>query len=251
MSPWEFDVRKLPLFNKLLFNKLRPVLCVCLLLLSPSAFAQQSYIGRFDAYAGFMYFDSPHINLAERGFHTQGGVRVRTWVSLGLDYSIDSGHTSLSSDLFTTSLQQQLGAQLAQLAAAGRLPPGYVFSLPIDSRTETYAAGPQFGLHRWSLVTLYIRPSFGAIHETATLHPQDPIATALAAQLAPSGKKTDWTPFYGFGGGADINVTKNFAVRLNVDFVHDHLFSDVLRDGRNTIRLAIGPAFQFGGNVRK
>ncbi|MBV8828556.1 MAG: hypothetical protein JO108_04955 [Acidobacteriaceae bacterium] len=223
-----------------------------MLIASPShLFGEQTYIGRFDAYGGFMYFDSPHINLAERGFHFQGGVRARTWLSLGFDFTTDTGHTSLGADLFTVSLQQQIGALLEQLAAAGKLPPGYTVSLPISSSTQTYAAGPQFAFHRWSRVTLYVRPDFGAIHETATLHPQDPIATGIVAQLAPSGKKTDWTPFYGFGGGADVNITKHFALRLNADFVHDHLFSDVLRDGRNTYRLAIGPAFQFGQNVRK
>jgi hypothetical protein len=34
-----------------------------------------------------------------------------------------------------------------------------------------------------------------------------------------------------------------------VDLVHNHLFSDLLREGRNTVRLSIGPAFQFGHNV--
>ncbi len=229
----------------------RLIITTILLGAGHSAFAAQDYIGRFDAYAGFMYLDSPHINLAERGFHFQAGVRPTTWYSLGFDYSIDTGHTSLGANLFTTALQQQLASQLAQLAAIGRLPPGYTVSLPISSTTETYAAGPQFAFHHWSLVTLYIRPAVGAIHETATPHPQDPIAAGIVAQLAPSGKKTDWTPFYGFGGGADVNVTRHFALRVNVDFVHDHLFSDILKDGRNTFRLAIGPAVQFGDNARK
>ena len=216
----------------------------------PLAFSQQ-YVGRYDVYGGFMYFDSPHINLAERGFHLQTGVRMKTWYSLGFDYSTDTGHTALSSGLLTTSLQQQLGSQLQQLAAIGKVPPGYSLVVPIDSATQTYAAGPQLAYRRWPLVTLYVRPSIGAIHETATPHATDPIAQLIISQLAPSGKRTDWTPFYGFGGSADVNLKKHFGLRLSVDFVHDHLFSDLLKDGRNTVRLAIGPVVQFGPNVAK
>ncbi len=230
---------------------IRVVLATSLLLFTSHAFAQQTYVGRYDAYAGFMYLDSPHINLAERGFHMQAGVRVRSWYSLGFDYSVGTGHTSLTPDLFTTALQQQLGTQLTQLAHLGLIPAGYALSLPIGSKTQTFAAGPQLAYHHWSLVTLYLRPSIGAIHEDATVHPADPIATALAAQLAPSGKKQDWVGFYGFGGGFDVNVSTHFAVRVQADLVHDHLFSDLLKDGRNSVRLSIGPAFQFGRNVMK
>ena len=52
----------------------RFLLATSVLLISSSAFAQQSYVGRFDAYAGYMYLDSPHIKLAENGFHTQVAV---------------------------------------------------------------------------------------------------------------------------------------------------------------------------------
>ena len=54
------------------------------LLLSWAAFCQGTYVGRYDAYAGFGYLDSPHIDLAERGFHMQVGIRLKTWYSAGL-----------------------------------------------------------------------------------------------------------------------------------------------------------------------
>ena len=198
-----------------------------------------------------MYLESPHISLGEPGFHMQVGVRPKSWYSLGFDYSVGTGDTSITSNLLTTALQQQLGAELAQLAALGRLPAGYVLSLPIHSQTQTFAAGPQLGYHHWSRVTLYLRPSIGAIHEIATPHPADPIAAAIVAELAPSGKKKDWTPFYGVGGGAEVNVSTHVAVRMQLDVVHDHLFSDLLKDGRTSVRFSIGPAFQFGENVIK
>jgi hypothetical protein len=73
----------------------------------------------------------------------------------------------------------------------------------------------------------------------------------VVAQLAPSGRKTDWTKFYGFGGGIDLNLTRRFGLRIQADLVHDHLFNDLLKDSRNTVRLSIGPAVQFGKNVLK
>ncbi len=221
-------------------------------LLAPPATGQQTYIGRYDVFGGYTYLDSRQIKLGENGFHFQSGMRVRSWLTLGFDYSISKGSTSLTPNLLTTALQQQLGAQLAQLAAAGEIPQGYMLSVPIDSTTQTFAAGPQVSWHGWEPATLFIRPSFGAIYENATTHPNtaDPVAVAITAQLAPSGRKEDWTPFYGFGGGADFNVTTHLAVRVQADLVHDHLFSDLLKNGRNTVRFSIGPAWQFGRNVR-
>jgi hypothetical protein len=226
-------------------------LAVATLLTASHAFAQQDYVGRFDVYGGYAYLNSPHISLAESGFQTQAGVRVWSWMTLGFDFSTETGDTSLTAGLLTTALQQQLGAQLAALEAEGEVPANYVLTMPIHSSTQTYAGGPQFSWHGWSRATLFVRPAVGRIHETATLHPGDPIATEIGQELAPSGMKTDSVIFYGFGGGADVNLSRHVAIRIQADFVHDHLFSDLLKDGRNTVRFGIGPAFQFGGNVKK
>jgi len=222
-----------------------------MLVAASQAVGQQDYVGRYDVYAGYAYLNSPHISLAESGFQTQAGVRVRTWITLGFDFSTETGNTSLTAALLTPALQQQLGAQLQQLIAGGVVPSNYVLIVPIHSSTQTYAGGPQFSYHGFSRATLFIRPAVGIIHEIATPHPGDPIATGIAEQLAPSGRKTDSVLFYGFGGGVDLNISKHVAIRVQADFVHDHLFSDLLRDSRNTLRFGIGPAFQFGGNVMK
>ncbi len=217
-----------------------------LVLCLPAA-AQQDYVGRYDAYAGFTYFSSGNINLAERGFHLQVGINPTRWYALGFDYSVSSGHTSLIPKMLTDDLQELLQMQRERLA--GRLPPGYSLTVPVDSETQTFAAGPQFVYRRFRQVTFFIRPSVGAIREIATPKPQDPIAAAVVAQLAPSGEKQDWTAFYGVGGGVDLNFTRHVSLRLQGDFVHDHLFNDVLK-GRNTFRFAAGPAFHFGRNVQ-
>jgi len=212
---------------------------------------EQSYLGRYDAFAGFTYLQSGKINLAERGVHIQAGSRMNRWLSLGFDYSRSDGHTDLTPKLLPTALQQQLGAQFAQLVAAKLIPATYALSVPIDSTTQNFAAGPQFTYRRWKAVSPFVRPSVGAIRETARPHPGDPIAAGVVKQLLPSGVKQDWTGFYGFGGGADVNPARHFSVRLQFDFVHDHLFNDLLREGRNTVRMSVGPALQFGRNVTK
>lgn len=223
-----------------------------LLLLALPAFGQQDYVTRFDAFGGYAFLDSPHIGLFENGFATQVGFRPKTWYSFGFDYSISTGDLSLKPNLLPSALQQTLGAQLGQLAAAGMLPPGYSLVVPIHSRTQTFAVGPQLAYRHFKHETLFLRPLFaGAIYEEGTPKPTDLIAKGIVAQLAPSGKKTDTTWFLGVGGGFDILLSRHFAVRTQVDVVYDHLFNDLLKDGRWTARFSTGPAFNFGKNIKE
>lgn len=222
-----------------------------LLVAALPVWGQQAYVSRYDLFTGYTFLDSPRVGLFENGFHVQAGYRLRTWVSLGVDYSVSAGDLTLTPNLLLPSLQQQLGAELGGLAAAGQIPPTYQLVVPAHSRTQTFAAGPQVASHHWRHVTPFVRPSIGAIHEVATPHPADPIAALVANQLAPAGKKTDWTAFYGFGGGFDVLLSKHIAVRTQADLVYDHLFSDLLKDGRWTVRFSFGPCFNFGSNVAK
>jgi hypothetical protein len=225
------------------------VLPLLLFLLASPGFSQQNYVTQFDFFAGYAFLDSPAIGLFENGFQFQVGYRARTWVSLGFDYSNSRGNLTLTPDLLPIPLQQQLAAQLAALAGAGLLPPGYMLAVPAHSVTNTFAAGPQFAYRHFSKLTIFARPSLGAIHETATPQPGDPIAAAVAMQLAPSGKKTDWTGFYGFGYGVDILFNHHVGWRIQGDLVWDHLFNDLLRNGRWTTRFSTGPCFNFGKNI--
>ena len=56
-------------------------------------------------------------------------------------------------------------------------------------------------------------------------------------------------PFFGFGGGFDLLFGKHFAWRMRAGLVHDHLFNDLLTNGRYTVRFSCGPAFNFGKNI--
>jgi hypothetical protein len=227
------------------------LLTFALLLASAPALGQQTYVSRYNLFAGYTFLDSPHVSLFENGFHFQAGINPKTWYALGIDYSVSGGGLTLTPGLLTTTWQQQLGGLLQELAAAGQLPAGYTLAVPSNSVTQTFAGGPQLSYRHFRKVTLFVRPSVGAIHEVATPQPTDAIAKMVVAALAPTGKETDWTVFYGFGGGADFAITKHIGLRVQSDLVYDHLFSDLLQDGRFTTRFSIGPCFNLGKNIAK
>jgi len=227
------------------------VLALALLLPSSTAFGQQTYVSRFNTYIGYSFLDSPHVGLFENGLHYQAGVNPTTWLALGFDYSFSRGNLTLTPDLLTTTLQQQLGVELAELAKLGYSIPSPL-TVPIHSGTQTFAGGPQLEFRHYAKVTLFLRPSIGVIYERATPHPVGVIPLIVVGGLL-NGKTstTDSTPFYGFGGGADWNVSKHVALRVQADLVHDHLFSNLLKDGRLTTRFSVGPTFNFGSNISK
>ena len=223
---------------------------IALLLAASPVAAQQTYVSQFDLYGGYAFLNSPHIGLFENGFQAQFGYRPKPWYSLGFDFSRSTGDLVLTPDLLPTALSQQIQGAIAQYVAAKLLPPGYALAVPAHSTSLTFAVGPQLAYRHFSRLTLFLRPSLGAIHEEAVPHPGDAFATSIAHELAPSGKKTDWQGFYGFGGGVDILFSKHVGIRTQADLVYDHLFNDVLKDGRFTVRFSVGPCFNFGKNIK-
>jgi hypothetical protein len=220
----------------------RWIFLVLILLASCPVFAQQDYVPRYTAFAGFSYLNSPKLNLAERGFDAEFGINVNRWLTLGADYSYFTGH----SDIFPQDLTAAIQLQLAHV-----VPPGVPVFLPFDSTTYTFTAGPQFNYRGAKWATFFARPAVGGLHETATLKPNTPLTTLLVAQLVPSGSKSDLQLFYGFGGGFELIPSKHFGVQFAADFVHVNLFQGFLGSGRNSLRLAVGPTFRFGRNVVK
>jgi len=233
-------------------------LSVALLFLAVPMYGQQTDVARFDAFVGYTFLDSPHVSLFENGIGGQFGVRPKTWLTVGVDYTFTRGDLTLSPNLLLPSLQQTLGAELGQLAAAGLVPAGYSLVVPAHSVTDTLAAGPELVYRHMKHVTLFFRPLFlGVIHESASPRPVDQIQTIVvggfeqSGLLAPNGTKTDNVLFYGFGGGFDILMNRHFAWRTQADMVHDHLFNDLLKDGRFTVRFSTGPCINFGKNIVK
>ena len=207
-------------------------------------FAQQDYVGRFDAFTGFSYLASPKMNLYQRGFNGEFGVNATRWLALGVDYSILKGNSSILPKELDPTVQSHLAA------FAPLFPAGYQLYVPFAATTQTYSAGPQVNFRHWKPVTIFVRPALGAIHESVTPKPMDPIQGAVVGALAPSGHKRDTTYFYGVGGGLDVNATKHVGLRVGVDFVHTFLFEGFLAESRNSVRISVGPTFRFGKNVQ-
>jgi hypothetical protein len=223
---------------------MRRLLLVLMLLVLP-AFAQQEYVGRYSAFGGYSFLDSPKLNLFENGFDGTFGVNIKRWVGFGFDFSIFTGGSSLVPSDLNAATQQQLLPILAML------PPGATIRVPFDATTSTYAIGPQINIRKLKKVTFLVRPALGALHEDVTAKPTDPLTAAIVAGLlGPTGKTSSTATFYGFGGGADLFPTTHVGVRVTADFVHFAIFQSFLNGGRNAVRFSIGPTFQFGKNVQ-
>ena len=233
---------------KIRIARLTTVLLILALIPISQAVAEQSYVGRWDLYGGYTRVMQPSIDLGASGFNLQAGMRARTWLTLGFDYSVATGTNVLDPGMLIPSVQKQLNTQLGQLAALGVIPSNYHLAVPIDAKTQSFQVGPDFPIRYFKSVTFFVRPNLGALQVVGTPRPVDAISTGIVKQLAPAGKKTDWTYFYGFGGGFEYNVNRHFAVRFQADFAHDQFFNDLLKAG-NTIRFSVGPAFQWGKNV--
>ena len=233
-------------------DRIRSALALAILgLSSHNLQAQQKEVSRYDAFAGFTSINAPALGLSQPGFHTQAGINMRPWYSVGFDYSVASGSEILKTDLLPSALQQTINGGILLYKSMGLLPAGYTLAIPTDAFTQTFAAGPQMVYRHYDKLTLFLRPSLGALHETATPHPLagDFFAASVVQQLAPTGKKADWTGFYGLGGGGDFAITRHFGIRAQMDAVYNHPFNDILANGRWTYRYSVGPSFHFGHNI--
>jgi hypothetical protein len=247
-----------PPLQKLIANcSLRSVtiLAVGILLLSFPLAGQQSYVTRYDVYGGYGFLNSPAVSLFEQGFAVQAGFRPKTWMSFGIDYTFATGDLTIRPDQLLPDLQTKLHNGIVAGVAAGKLPANYPYSslsVSAHSKTQTIAVGPQLAYRHFSKTTLFFRPVYaGIMHEAATPQPQDAVIKALVSSLITEPTKTDNVFFIGFGGGFDILFGHHFAWRTQADLVYDHLFTDLMTDGRLTTRFSTGPAFNFGPNIVK
>jgi hypothetical protein len=227
----------------------RSLVCVLALFLLPTAltcFSQQTDIPQFSTFDAFSYLATPSLNLAQRGFDGDFGYNARSWLTIGFDFSVQNGYSSLLPSKLNAATQEKLAPFLPLL------PPGFVLAVPYNSTTYTYEAGPQFNYRRLQHVTFFARPALGAFHSTFTAEPKDPITAEIVSALL-NGKtsSSDTVVFYGFGGGITWEITPNFGLRVASDFVHYNFFPNLLNGGRNSVRVAVGTKFSFGKNIVK
>ncbi len=229
------------------------LLIVFLFISALSSFAQQDYIARYSVFTAFSYMSTPSLNLVQRGFDSDFGVNLRPWLTLGADFSYQSGNSSLLPHSLSSSAQAKLAPILPLL------PPGFVLAVPFNSRTWTYEAGPQFNYRKEKKFTYFARPALGAFHSSFTAKPgrcQQPelqcqaiLTKVVAGLVGPSLSSSDTVVFYGFGGGVTWEATHNFGLRIAADYVRYNFFSDLLNGSRGTVRVTVGTKFNFGKNI--
>jgi len=223
--------------------------CVLAIFLCVPAAAQQTDVNRYTLYTGFDSMISPARSLTEYGFDVDFGVTLKPWVALGGDFSaIGNGIIHGAGTINGSETVYAPALTAANGAGAPGVPPPSAVNVPFKSTTYTFAAGPQFYLRKWQKMTLFARPGLGGIHESADLTfpaglPQ--LLTALQLPV-PSAHQGDTTWFIGVGGGCDFNVSRRVGLRVSVDWVNTHLFSDLLSNRQNYVRFTIGPTFRWG-----
>ena len=231
------------------------LVAVLLLTFSVCAFAQkdQNYIGRYDVYAGYTYLGSPDMNLSQRGLNVQTGVNLRKWLAFGVDYSIEFGKGTLTASKLKPALNQELVGMLGQTLTNELM-------VPFDATTQTFAAGPNIVFHPRKKLAAFIHPSLGAIHENISIDPSigtpQPYPGLVVGALLQQGvikttKPNDTTYFYGLGGGFEYAATKHVHIRTDIEFVHVYLYESLLANSRNSVRISIGPTFNFGKNINR
>jgi len=227
----------------------------CLLWFALAAFlclptmAQQTDINRFTIYTGFDYMISPARNLTQRGFDTDFGVTVKPWLGLGADFSA-SGNAIISGGGTINGTETVYAPKLAAAHAQypTLVPPPNLITVPFKSTTYTIAAGPQFYIRKFKMVTFLVRPGLGAIHESAdlTFPPGLPPLFEFLQIPPPKSNQTDTTWFIGLGGGLDLNLSRRVGLRFTADWINTHLFSNLLTDRQNYWRFTVGPTWRWG-----
>ncbi len=219
---------------------------LALLLLAPlTCFSQQPEITQFSVIAGPSYLATPSLNLAQRGFNGDFAQNVYPWLSVGFDFSVFTGHSTLMPSYLNTATQAKLAAML---------PPGVPASavaVPFSSSTFTYQLGPQLNYRRLRKVTLFVRPALGLLHAKIQANPSPAAAPIVRALLAGKLSSADNAVFYGFGGGATWEIHPHFGLRVAADYARFNFFPDVLTGTRNSVRLSVTSKFGFGKNIMR
>src|SRR5271166_758605 len=89
-----------------------------------TCFSQQTTILKYSAFTAFSYLGTPSLNLVQRGFDADFGVNLRSWLTLGGDFSYGNGGSSLLPHSLNAATQAKLAPFLPLL------PPGFNLAVP-------------------------------------------------------------------------------------------------------------------------
>src|SRR5271165_6689026 len=104
-----------------------------------TCFSQQTTVLRYSAFTAFSYLSTPSLNLTQRGFDADFGVNMRSWLTLGGDFSYQNGHSTLLPSYLNAATQAKLAPFVPIFQQLG-IP----IAVPFDGTVYTYEAGPQF-----------------------------------------------------------------------------------------------------------
>jgi hypothetical protein len=225
-------------------RRLSSCVLAILLLATLTCFAQQSEIKQYSIVAGYSYLSVPSLNLSQRGFNGDFAQNVRPWLSLGFDFSVFEGYSTLIPSYLNSATQAKLGEALRAM----HIPPAAV-AVPYTSSTYTYQAGPQINYRRFKKVTLFVRPALGLLHAKIQTYPSGPMTPLVTGLLGGKLSSADNTIFYGVGGGATWEITPHFGLRATADLARFNFFPNTLNGSRNGVRLSVMPKFSFGKNI--
>ena len=116
------------------------------------------------------------MNLAQRGFQAQFGYNWKRWAAIGFDTSYFGGGSSLT-------VPQLNNATIAKLAPVLAHYPGFVLWTPYTANTFTITGGPQLNYRHFKYVTLFIHPDIGAMYQSVTAQPPNPLMTQVVKGL--------------------------------------------------------------------
>ena len=120
------------------------LLLVFLSLSVVTCLAQQNFVSKYSTFGAFSYFSTPSLNLTQRGLDTDFGINVRSWLTVGGDFSYGMGNSSLLPSNLNAATQAKLAPFVPTFVKLG-IP----LVVPYNASTYTYEAGPQFNYRKF------------------------------------------------------------------------------------------------------
>jgi opacity protein-like surface antigen len=109
-----------------------------------------------------------------------------------------------------------------------------------NGQAYPFLFGPRFYYRGLNRITLFGEPTIG--FAVARINVASASAVPELSGIVPE-TQTHWA--YALGGGADYDVTDEFAVRIQADWIRSHFPETFYRDFQNNYRISGGVVFKF------
>ena len=110
----------------------------------------------------------------------------------------------------------------------------------------SFLAGPRFAHRGPGPFSLFGEPMIGLVHDRFNVASLATISPGLEAVLGLPFHETKWA--YSLGGGIDLRVRPNLAVRLvEAEWIRTHFPETLSKDFQNNVRVSAGIVLRVGG----